>query len=63
MAQPLNEMFSFFDMLPSHKIKMASYYVKNNKMFRRNIGLSRHLDFLVWQQCFYFYIALKLQHI
>jgi hypothetical protein len=25
--------------------------------------ISRHFDFLSWQQCFYFYIALELQHI
>jgi hypothetical protein len=50
-------------MLPSHKIKMAAYYVKNKKCFRRHSGLSRHFDFLAWQQCFYFIIALELQHI
>jgi hypothetical protein len=44
-------------MLPSHKIKMAVYYMKNEKCFRR------HFDFLAWQQYFYFYIALELQHI
>jgi hypothetical protein len=43
-------------MLPSHKIKMAAYYVKN-KWFRRHLGLSRHFDFLAWQQFYYFYIA------
>jgi hypothetical protein len=54
IKQPLNELFSFFvmlqfqcyikikPMLPSHKIKMASYYVKNKKCFRRHLGLSRH---------------------
>jgi hypothetical protein len=34
-------------MLLSHKIKMAAYYVKNKKCFRRRVGLSRHFDFLV----------------
>jgi hypothetical protein len=37
-------------MLPSHKIKMAAYYVKNKKWFRRHLGLSCHFDFLAWQQ-------------
>jgi hypothetical protein len=41
---------------------MAAYYVKNKKCFRRHVGLSRHFDFFVWQQCFHFYIALELQH-
>jgi hypothetical protein len=50
-------------MLPSHKIKMAAYYVKNKKSFRRHLGLSRHFVFLAWQLCFYFYIALELQYI
>jgi hypothetical protein len=50
-------------MLPNHKIKMAAYYVKNIKNFRCHLGLSRHFDFLAWQQCFCFYIALELQHI
>jgi hypothetical protein len=57
IEQPLNEMFSFFDMLqfycfnkiktmlPSHKINMAAYYVKNKKCFRRHLGLSRNFDF------------------
>jgi hypothetical protein len=53
-------------MLPSQKIKMAANYVKNKKYFRRHIGLSRHFElsrhFLAWQQCFYFYIALELEH-
>jgi hypothetical protein len=40
---------------------MAAYYVKNKKCVR--LGLSRHFDFLAWQQCFQFYIALELQHI
>jgi hypothetical protein len=42
---------------------MAAYYVKNKKINRRHLGLSRHIDFSAWQPCFYFYIALKLQHI
>jgi hypothetical protein len=42
---------------------MAAYYVKNKKMFSSPLGLSRHFDFFAWQQCFYFYIALELQHI
>jgi hypothetical protein len=77
IEQPLNEIFSFLipmflkccssnkikSMLPSHKIKMAVYYVKHKKYFRRHLGLSRHFDFLAWKQCFYFYIALELQHI
>jgi hypothetical protein len=25
--------------------------------------ISRHFDFLAWQQCSYFYIALELEHI
>jgi hypothetical protein len=50
-------------LLPSNKIKMAAYYVKNKKCFRRHFGLSRHFDFLAWQQFFYFYKALELQHI
>jgi hypothetical protein len=29
---------------------MAAYYVKNKKCFRRHLGLSRHFDFLAWQQ-------------
>jgi hypothetical protein len=33
-------------MLPSHKIKMAAYYVKNKKCFRRHLGLNRHFDLL-----------------
>jgi hypothetical protein len=37
--------------------------VKNKKCVRRRLGLGRHFDFLAWQQCFYFYIALELQHI
>jgi hypothetical protein len=41
---------------------MAAYCVKK-KCSRRLLGLSRHLNFLAWQQCFYFYIALELQHI
>jgi hypothetical protein len=49
-------------MLPSHKIKMAAYYVKNKKCFRRHLGLSRHFDCLAWQQCFYFYVASELRH-
>jgi hypothetical protein len=36
------------------QIKMAAYYVKNKKCFRHLLGLSRHFDFLAWQQCFYF---------
>jgi hypothetical protein len=40
-------------MLPSHKIKMAAYYVKNKKCFRFHLGLSRHFDFLAWQQHFF----------
>jgi hypothetical protein len=39
---------------------MAAYCVKNKKRSRRHLGLSHH--FLAWQQCFYFYIALELQH-
>jgi hypothetical protein len=47
-------------MLPNHKIKMAAYYVKNKKCFRRHLGLICIL-ILAWQQCFYFYIlALEL---
>jgi hypothetical protein len=42
---------------------MAAYYVKNKKRFRRHFGLGRHFDFFNWLQCFYFYIALELQHI
>jgi hypothetical protein len=42
---------------------MAAYYVKNEKCFRRHLGLSRHFDFSACQQCFYFFIALELQHI
>jgi hypothetical protein len=44
-------------MFPSHKIKMAAFYVKNNKYFCRHLGLSRNFNFLAWQHCFYFYIA------
>jgi hypothetical protein len=33
IEQPLNEMFTVFDMLPSHKIKMLAYCVKNKKCF------------------------------
>jgi hypothetical protein len=33
-------------MFPSHKIKMAAYYVKNKTYFRRHHGLSRHFDLL-----------------
>jgi hypothetical protein len=40
-------------MLPSQK----------SKCFSRHLGLSRHIDFLAWQHCFYFNITLKLQHI
>jgi hypothetical protein len=43
-------------MLPSQKIKMAAYSVKNKKTFRRHLGLSRHFEFLV-------FLALELQHI
>jgi predicted N-acyltransferase len=50
-------------MLPSHKFKMAAYYVKNKKCCGRHLGFCRHFDFLAWQQCFYFYIASELQHI
>jgi hypothetical protein len=38
-------------MLPTQKIKIAFYYVKNKKINRRHLGLSRHFDFLTWQQC------------
>jgi hypothetical protein len=38
-------------MLPSNNIKMAAYYVKNKKCFRRHLGLSCHFIFLAWQQC------------
>jgi predicted N-acyltransferase len=50
-------------MLPSHKIRMAAYFVKNKIKIRRHLGSSHHFDFLAWQQCFYFNIALELQHI
>jgi hypothetical protein len=30
--------------------KMAADYVKNKKCFRRHLELSRHFDFLAWQQ-------------
>jgi hypothetical protein len=50
-------------MLPSFKIKMVAYYVKNKKCFRRHLELSRHFDFLARQHCFYFCISLELQHI
>jgi hypothetical protein len=36
-------------MLPSEKIKMAAYDVKNKKCVRCHLGLSRHFDFLDWQ--------------
>jgi hypothetical protein len=36
-------------MLPSKKIKMVAYSVKNKKCFRRHLGLSRHFDLVVWQ--------------
>jgi hypothetical protein len=36
---------------------------KIKKWYRRHLGLSRHFDFLAWQKCYYFYIALELQHI
>jgi hypothetical protein len=49
-------------MLPSHKIKMAGYYVKNKQCFCHHLGLNRHFDFLAWQKCFY-YIALEVQDI
>jgi hypothetical protein len=49
-------------MLPSQKIKMVDYNVKNKKYFRRYLELSRHFEFLAWQQCFYFYISLELPH-
>jgi hypothetical protein len=50
-------------MLQSQKIKMAAYSVKIKKCFSRHLGLSRHFEFLAWQHCFYFFIALELQHI
>jgi hypothetical protein len=45
-------------MLPSHKIKIASYYVKNKKCFRRHLGISHHLDLLASQQCFLYIIKI-----
>jgi hypothetical protein len=36
-------------MLPSKKLKMAAYSVKNKKCFRRYLGLSHHFEFLAWQ--------------
>jgi hypothetical protein len=50
-------------MLPGHKIKIAAYDVNNKKCFRGHLDLSRHFDFLAWQQFFYFYVSLELQHI
>jgi hypothetical protein len=50
-------------MLPSQKIKIAAYYVKNKQCYRCHLGLSRHLEFFAWRQCFYFYKSLELQHI
>jgi hypothetical protein len=42
---------------------MAAFYVNNKICFRRHLGLSHHFDFFNWQQFFYFYIALEIQHI
>jgi hypothetical protein len=42
-------------MLPSQKIKMAAYYAKKKKCFRRHLGLSRHFDFFAWKQFFVIY--------
>jgi hypothetical protein len=50
-------------MLPSQKIKMVAYYVKNKKCFRRHLELSHHFDLIAWKHCFYFYISLELQQI
>jgi hypothetical protein len=65
IAQPLNEIFLFFEILfflcyrkiktvlPSQKIKLAANHLKNKKRFRRHIGLSHHFDFLAWQYRIY----------
>jgi hypothetical protein len=37
--------------------------MKNKKCFWHHLGLCRHFDCTALQQCFYFYIALELQHI
>jgi hypothetical protein len=58
-------MFSFFDML-QFKSQMLN---KNKNVIQDGdetffiFHISRHFDFLAWQQCFYFYLAFELQHI
>jgi hypothetical protein len=46
--------------LPSKKIKMAAYSVKNKKCFRLHLGLRRHFKFLAWQHLFYFSISYNI---
>jgi hypothetical protein len=46
-------------MLLSHKIKMAAYYVKNKKCFRRHLGLSLHFDFFNLATMFLFLHSIR----